>query len=166
MEEDENQKEKQNFLRKNILEKGIDAEKIVDFLQEKKGEDGADITNWTMDDLKLLVNEFYKINNISYDDNNINENKEENEINNTQNNNNNIKFIIDEDSLMNLFQKKENQNNNINNNKPLFDFEKNFPKLNEKQKNLISIKIKIKLPYSSGYRPPFYKPSPFFFPKN
>ena len=38
-----------------------------------------------MDDLKLLVNEFYKINNISYDDNNINENKEENEINNTQN---------------------------------------------------------------------------------
>lgn len=89
-----------------------------------------------MDDLKLLVNEFYKINNISYDDNNINENKEENEINNTQNNNN-IKFIIDEDSLMNLFQKKENQNNNINNNKPLFDFEKNFAKLNEQQKKLI-----------------------------
>ena len=91
--------------------------------------------NWTMDDLKLLVNEFYKINNISYDDNNINENKEENEINNTQNNNN-IKFIIDEDSLMNLFQKKENQNNNINNNKPLFDFEKNFAKLNEQQKKI------------------------------
>ena len=136
MEEDENQKEKQNFLRKNILEKGIDAEKFVDFLQEKKGEDGADITNWTMDDLKLLVNEFYKINNISYDDNNINENKEENEINNTQNNNNNIKFIIDEDSLMNLFQKKENQNNNVNNNKPLFDFEKNFAKLNEQQKKI------------------------------
>ena len=136
MEEDENQKEKQNFLRKNILEKGIDAEKFVDFLQEKKGEDGADITNWTMDDLKLLVNEFYKINNISYDDNNINENKEENEINNTQNSNNNIKFIIDEDSLMNLFQKKENQNNNINNNKPLFDFEKNFAKLNEQQKKI------------------------------
>ena len=135
MEEDENQKEKQNFLRKNILEKGIDAEKFVDFLQEKKGEDGADITNWTMDDLKLLVNEFYKINNISYDDNNINENKEENEINNTQNNNN-IKFIIDEDSLMNLFQKKENQNNNINNNKPLFDFEKNFAKLNDQQKKI------------------------------
>ena len=135
MEEDENQKEKQNFLRKNILEKGIDAEKFVDFLQEKKGEDGADITNWTMDDLKLLVNEFYKINNISYDDNNINENKEENEINNTQNNNN-IKFIIDEDSLMNLFQKKENQNNNVNNNKPLFDFEKNFAKLNEQQKKI------------------------------
>ena len=135
MEEDENQKEKQNFLRKNILEKGIDAEKFVDFLQEKKGEDGADITNWTMDDLKLLVNEFYKINNISYDDNNINENKEENEIKNTQNNNN-IKFIIDEDSLMNLFQKKENQNNNINNNKPLFDFEKNFAKLNEQQKKI------------------------------
>jgi len=136
MEEDENQKEKQNFLRKNILEKGIDAEKFVDFLQEKKGEDGADITNWTMEDLKLLVNEFYKKNNISYDDNNINENKEENEINNTQNNNNNIKFIIDEDSLMNLFQKKENQNNNINNNKPLFDFEKNFTKLNEQQKKI------------------------------
>jgi sorting nexin-7/30/sorting nexin-8 len=37
---------------------------------------------------------------------------------------------------MNLFQKKENQNNNINNNKPLFDFEKNFAKLNEQQKKI------------------------------
>jgi len=30
---------KASFLRKNILEKGIDAEKFVDFLQGKKGED-------------------------------------------------------------------------------------------------------------------------------
>ena len=34
---------KASFLRKNILEKGIDAEKFVDFLQGNKGEDGAGI---------------------------------------------------------------------------------------------------------------------------
>jgi hypothetical protein len=43
MENDNDQKEKQNYLRKKILEKGLDPGKFVEFLQEKKGEDGDDI---------------------------------------------------------------------------------------------------------------------------
>ena len=61
---EQNQKEKQNYLRKKILEKGLDSEKFVEFLEEKKGEEGVDITNWTMDDLKSVVKEFYQIYNI------------------------------------------------------------------------------------------------------
>ena len=52
--------EKQNFLREKILEKGYDANEFVQFLTDKKGPDGADVSNWVMDDLILVVNEFIK----------------------------------------------------------------------------------------------------------
>ena len=52
--------EKQNFLREKILEKGYDTNEFVQFLTDKKGPDGADVSNWVMDDLKLVVNEFIK----------------------------------------------------------------------------------------------------------
>jgi len=124
--EDEEQKEKQNYLRKSIIEKGLDPGKFVDFLQEKKGEEGADISNWTMEDLKQIVKEFYEINEIPIEEL---ESKEEK-----------IDFIIDEDSLMDLFQKKTNkveQNKIKEKIKPLFDFEKNFAKFNQKIKNTL-----------------------------
>ena len=54
--------EKQNFLREKILDKGYDTSQFVQFLTEKKGEDGADVANWTMDDLIQVVNEFIKLN--------------------------------------------------------------------------------------------------------
>jgi hypothetical protein len=38
--EDYSQEEKQNFLRENILEKGYDTNKFIDFLKSKKGEEG------------------------------------------------------------------------------------------------------------------------------
>lgn len=53
--------EKQNFLREKILEKGYDVNEFVQFLTEKKGEEGADVANWSMEDLKLVVNEFVKL---------------------------------------------------------------------------------------------------------
>ena len=53
--------EKQNFLREKILEKGYDVNEYVQFLTEKKGEEGADVANWSMEDLKLVVNEFVKL---------------------------------------------------------------------------------------------------------
>ena len=53
--------EKQNFLREKILEKGYDVNEFVQFLTEKKGEEGADVANWSMEDLKLIVNEFVKL---------------------------------------------------------------------------------------------------------
>ena len=91
MENDINQKEKQNYLRKKIIEKGLDPGKFVEFLQDKKGEEGADISNWTMEDLKIVVKEFYQLNNISSDQLEEKEKDKKEE---------NIKFIIDEDSLM------------------------------------------------------------------
>ena len=134
MENDNDQKEKQNYLRKKILEKGLDPGKFVEFLQEKKGEDGDDISNWTMEDLKIVVKEFYQINDIVDDEPEEKEKEKEN-----KKEENNIKFIIDEDSLMDLFQKKSNENeeNKINENiKPLFDFEKNFGKMNKNKSNI------------------------------
>ena len=58
MSDDSSQEEKQNFLRENILEKGYDTGMFVDFLIGKKGEDGADVGNWSMRDLQLVVKEF------------------------------------------------------------------------------------------------------------
>ena len=119
---DKQQKEKQNYLRKKILEKNLDSEKFVEFLEEKKGEEGADISNWTMDDLKSVVKEFYEMNNIPIEELEENDKKEEK-----------IDFIIDEDSLMNLFQKKTNKEKEKDK-RPLFDFDKNFEKKNKVQK--------------------------------
>ena len=59
---DSSQEEKQNFLRENILEKGYDTNQFVQFLIEKKGENGADVAVWTMSDLKIVVKEFIKLN--------------------------------------------------------------------------------------------------------
>ena len=56
------QEEKQNFLRETILEKGYDTNQFVQFLIDKKGENGADVAVWTMPDLKIVVKEFIKIN--------------------------------------------------------------------------------------------------------
>ena len=131
MEYDSEQKEKQNYLRKNIIEKGLDPEKFVEFLQEKKGEEGDDISNWTMEDLKLVVKEFYQINNVQNE-----ENKEKNE--NKKEEEDNIKFIIDEDSLMDLFSKKPyktEEKKKEEQNIPLFNFEKNFPIFEKSQKD-------------------------------
>ena len=50
--------EKQEYLRQNILEKGYDANLFADYLITKKGEDGADIGAWSMEDLRKVVEEF------------------------------------------------------------------------------------------------------------
>jgi len=59
---DSSQEEKQNFLRETILEKGYDTNQFVQFLIDKKGENGADVKVWTMNDLKTVVKEFIKLN--------------------------------------------------------------------------------------------------------
>ena len=58
---DSSQEEKQNYLRENILEKGYDTNDFVEFLKSKKGEEGADISNWTLEDLKQVVAEFISL---------------------------------------------------------------------------------------------------------
>ena len=50
--------EKQEYLRVNILDKGYDANLFADYLIQKKGEVGADISSWSMEDLRQVVQEF------------------------------------------------------------------------------------------------------------
>ena len=95
MEEEQQQEQKQLFLRKEILEQNYDPQKFIDFLVSKKGETAADINNWTLEELKSIVVEFKSVNK------NITENKTP-DTNNNQNNidknkvkNNNI-FYNDE----------------------------------------------------------------------
>ena len=49
---------KQMYLRTEILEKGYNAQDFFDYLIKKKGEDGGDLNNWLMIDLKAVVMEF------------------------------------------------------------------------------------------------------------
>ena len=78
---EDNQEEKQNYLRENILNQGYDTIQFVNFLKSKKGEEGADIANWSLEDLKNVVREF--IESLNYRDDNEetgqaqNENKEQ-----------------------------------------------------------------------------------------
>ena len=53
--------DKQNYLRENILEKGYDATQFINFLKYKKGEEGEDVSNWSMPELQNVVNEFISL---------------------------------------------------------------------------------------------------------
>ena len=55
--EDE-QEQKQLFLRKEILEQNYDPQNFINFLISKKGETAADINNWNLEELKKVVIEF------------------------------------------------------------------------------------------------------------
>ena len=68
----ENIQEKQAYLRENVLEKAYDADEFMSFLQQKKGENGLDLNNWTMNELIKAVNEFI------HDKNKENQPEEEN----------------------------------------------------------------------------------------
>ena len=57
--------EKQNYLREAIIQSGYDNEQFEALLKEKKGiifltniENGDNLQNWTLDELKDVVNEF------------------------------------------------------------------------------------------------------------
>ena len=52
------EEEKQNYLRENILDKGYEAEDFVSYLIQKKGDEGVDLSNWSLNELKLVVQEY------------------------------------------------------------------------------------------------------------
>ena len=58
---DKDIEEKQNYLRENILDKGYDTNDFTIFLKAKKGEDGEDVSNWTMPELEQVVKEFISL---------------------------------------------------------------------------------------------------------
>ena len=91
--EDEQEK-KQSFLRQEILDKNYDPQSFEDFLIAKKGETAIDINNWSLEELKLIVEEFKK----SHNNNNISLKKsslnvESNNIEKEKKSNQKIKFI-------------------------------------------------------------------------
>ena len=85
---DQETQEKQNYLRINIMDAGYDPNVFVEFLINKKGEAGADVANWSLPDLKNVVQEFIKLNNNNSNNNNNNNNNSNNNSNNNNNNNN------------------------------------------------------------------------------
>ena len=103
--------EKQNYLRENILEKGYDGNTFVAFLIEKRGEEGAEIANWSLPDLKAQVAEFISLNeqNKSIENNQDNQNQLNENINNNENVNN---INLEENNNTEQINKKEEENKN------------------------------------------------------
>ena len=110
MEEEIETKEKQEYLRINILEKGYNADEFMDYLQALRGEKGLEIQNWSKNDLVKAVLEFIRIKNVGKEEN-IFENEEKKNIKINENNsgNNDIK---NDNNIQNI---DVNNNNNYNN---------------------------------------------------
>ena len=99
MESEQEQEKKQLFLRKEILEQKYEPQNFIDFLISKKGETGADINKWTLEELKSVVIEFKSLNKKNFSSKNdsiyVSENTK-NEIQNKLKNKNNNIFYNDE----------------------------------------------------------------------
>ena len=110
-------KEKQEYLRINILEKGYNADDFMQYLETLRGDKGLEIENWSKNDLVKAVHEFIKINPMG--DNiqiiqNENENKEENkDYNNNENKNENKDYNNNNENNNKDYNKNENDNNNF-----------------------------------------------------
>ena len=98
------EEEKQNYLRENILDKGYEAEEFVSYLTSKKGEEGVNLNNWSLEELKSVVKEYIKNNPIN--------NKIEND-NNIQNMPNQMNMNMNINMQNNLLQNPLLQNMNI-----------------------------------------------------
>ena len=95
---DQETQEKQNYLRQNIMDAGYDTNAFVEFLIGKKGEAGADVANWSLPDLKNVVQEFINLNNNQQEEGNNNNDEVQNDDNvdenkNVENDNDNNKEI-------------------------------------------------------------------------
>ena len=55
--DNEDRKEKQNYLRKEIIEGSYDADKFAQFLDSKR-KNGSDVDNWKFNDLETIVELF------------------------------------------------------------------------------------------------------------
>ena len=73
------EEQKQNYLRENILDKGYEAEDFVTYLTSKKGDEGINLGNWSLEELKSVVQEYISNNPLN--------NKQEAENNTNQANN-------------------------------------------------------------------------------
>ena len=51
--------QKQIYLRENILEKGLNGQEFMDFMVKLKGENGTDISQWSLKEIKMVINIIY-----------------------------------------------------------------------------------------------------------
>ena len=109
--EEETLEEKQKYLRENVLEKGYDPDKFMAFLTMKKGEEGINLENWSLEELKEVTTEFLINNRLEIESNLTLEEKEEIKDNkiehNNENNRNNISCIQIEQTPITKIEKIE-----------------------------------------------------------
>ena len=110
MSDSDSELEKQNYLRENILNKGYEAEHFVSYLTSKKGEEGVDLSNWSLDELKNVVQEYITANPLTQTQNINNINNIDNQPNNEINQNN-----IQANQILIQNMNTMNNMNNINN---------------------------------------------------
>ena len=138
--EEKEQEEKQNYLRQNILDKGYDANEFVSFLISKKGEAASDISNWSMKDLHVVVQEFISIHK---NENKVNPQSQNNKNNQSQKENlaKDYEIIENNDEIINENNNNNDQKNRANSQKIALNDE-NFgiiiPEFSECQKSEIN----------------------------
>ena len=145
MEIDKSIEQKQEYLRENVLEKGYEADLFADFLVSKRGEEGSDISSWSMNDLRQAVMEFIQIE------------SEKKKIKTDEDEENNYKINDDNDNEINRNEKERNDNEKnseikeeketINKNEnEIKDNKKTQRKESTEEKNTIENKIENALP--------------------
>ena len=103
------EEQKQNYLRENILDKGYEAEDFVTYLTSKKGDEGINLGNWSLEELKSVVQEYISNNPLN--------NKQEAE-NNTNQVNNTIPNNLVQNPILTQNINNINNLNNIDTNVP------------------------------------------------
>ena len=143
-------KEKQDYLRENILEKGYNVDEFMQYLKVLKGEKGLKVENWSKNDLVKAVHDFKRVNppekfklkneqvNNEYPENQEEKEKENQEEKENENENENIP---------NNDNDNENNENNNNNNKNQMQA-KEFLQCKISEKNDISNKFNLKITLS------------------
>ena len=115
MAEEENDpliEEKQNYLRQNILDRGYDGNAFASFLIEKRGEGGADISIWSLNDLQIVVNEFIALNEQNNNIIEVNQNQINQDIINNGNENKIEEKEVKEEKVEKSEEKKQNEEKN------------------------------------------------------
>ena len=63
---------KQNYLRKEIIDKGFSPDDFANYVQKIKGENGADLNSWSIEELYYIVPQFQEAYNLEKQKNNKN----------------------------------------------------------------------------------------------
>ena len=154
--EDEEINIKKELFQNEIVNKEYNIDEFTEYVQQKTGNENIDFTNWSIDDMKIIINNFqnYKLQLNNNNNNNENEiQKNENEkIENEKQNENQIEIINEKEedneknieeqinTINNKLKKKEEQHEKIIKNKN-YHSNKNLSQLKLKSEEEIKTKI-------------------------